>query len=72
VFHPVNDCEHLILCLPGTGIASGEIAISGSCQQNLVGVCKVSGFGGCLWDGSLGTAVSRWSFLPSQLRTLSL
>jgi hypothetical protein len=26
---------------------------------------QVSGFGGCLWDGSLDGAVSGWSFLPS-------
>jgi hypothetical protein len=35
VFHPIDDCEHPLLCLPGTGIA-----ISGSCQQNLAGVCN--------------------------------
>ena len=28
------------------------------------------GFGGCLWDGSPGGAVSGWSFLPSQIQTL--
>ena len=27
----------------------------------------VSGFGGCLWDGSPGGPVSGWSFLQSQL-----
>jgi hypothetical protein len=32
----------------------------------------VSEFGGCLWDGSPGGAVSGWSFIPSLLRTLSL
>jgi hypothetical protein len=32
----------------------------------------VSGFGGCLWDGSPGGAVSEWSFLQSLLHTLSL
>jgi hypothetical protein len=37
VFHPINDCEHLLLYLPGTGIASQETAISGSFQQNLAG-----------------------------------
>jgi hypothetical protein len=26
----------------------------------------VSGFGGCLWDGYPGGAVSGWSFLQSQ------
>jgi hypothetical protein len=40
VFHPIDDCEHPLLYLPGTGIASQETAISGSCQQNLVGICN--------------------------------
>jgi hypothetical protein len=29
VFHPIADCEHPLLCLPGTCIASQETAISG-------------------------------------------
>ena len=40
VFHPIDDCEHPLLYLPGTGIASWEIAISGSRQQNLAGICN--------------------------------
>jgi hypothetical protein len=40
VFHPIEDCEHPLLYLPGTGIASQEISVSGSCQQNLVGICN--------------------------------
>jgi hypothetical protein len=40
VFHPIDDCEHPLLYLPGTAIASEEIAISGSCQQNLSGICN--------------------------------
>jgi hypothetical protein len=40
VFHPIDDCEHPLLYLPGTGTASQEIAISGSCQQNLAGICN--------------------------------
>jgi hypothetical protein len=40
VFHPIDDCEYPLLYLPGTGIASQEIAISGSCQQNLAGICN--------------------------------
>jgi hypothetical protein len=43
VFHPIADYEHSLLYLPGTGIASQEIAISGSCQQNLAGICKCLG-----------------------------
>jgi hypothetical protein len=40
VFHPIDDCEHSPLYLPGTGRASQETAISGSCQQALVGICN--------------------------------
>jgi hypothetical protein len=45
VFHPIDDCEHPLLCLPGTGKASQETAISGSFQQNLAGVCNSV----CVW-----------------------
>jgi hypothetical protein len=40
VFHPIDDCEHPPLYLPGTGITSQETAISGFCQENLVGICN--------------------------------
>jgi hypothetical protein len=30
VFHLIDDCEHPLLYLPGTGIASYETAITGS------------------------------------------
>jgi hypothetical protein len=40
VFHPIDDCEHLLLYLPGTGRALQETAIAGSCQQNLSGICN--------------------------------
>jgi hypothetical protein len=43
VFHPIDDCEHPLLYLPGTGIASQESAVSGSCRQNLAGICS------CVW-----------------------
>ena len=39
VFHLIDDCEHPLLYLPGTGIASYETAISGS-LQNLAGICN--------------------------------
>jgi hypothetical protein len=38
--HPIADCEHPLLCLPGPGIDSQETTISGSFQQNLAGVCN--------------------------------
>jgi hypothetical protein len=40
VFHPIDDCEHPLLYLPGTGTASYETAKSGSLQQNLAGICN--------------------------------
>ena len=40
VFHPIDDCEHPLLYLPRTGIASQETAISWSFQQNLASVCN--------------------------------
>ena len=39
MFHPIDDCEHPLLCLPGIGTALQEMAISGSLQQNIAGVC---------------------------------
>jgi hypothetical protein len=40
VFHLIDDWEHPVLYLPGTGIASYKTAISGSFQQNLAGMCN--------------------------------
>jgi hypothetical protein len=40
VFHTIDDCEHPLLYLPCTGIGSQDTAISGSCQQNLDGICN--------------------------------
>jgi hypothetical protein len=45
VIHSIADCEHPLLCLPGTGITSHETAISGFFQQNLAGVCNSD----CVW-----------------------
>ena len=50
VFHPIGDCEHPLLYLPGIGIVSLETAISGSCQQNLAGICN----GVCVWKLIMG------------------
>jgi hypothetical protein len=40
VFHPIADCEHLLLCLLGPAIASQETAISGSFQQTCMQWCQ--------------------------------
>jgi hypothetical protein len=41
-------------------------------SMNLLASTRVSGFGGCIWDGSPGGAVSGWPFLQSLLHSLSL
>ena len=38
MLNPMDGCEHQHLYLSGTGRASQETAISGSCQQALVGI----------------------------------
>ena len=40
VIHPIDDCEHPLLYLPGTGIASQETVMPVSFQQSLAGVCN--------------------------------
>jgi hypothetical protein len=35
MLHPIDDCEHPLLYLPGTGIASHETAISGSFKTSI-------------------------------------
>jgi hypothetical protein len=40
VFHPIDDYEHPLLYLLGTGIASHETSISGSFQQNIAAICN--------------------------------
>jgi hypothetical protein len=38
VFHPIDDCEHPLLYLPGTGIASQKTSYIRACQQNLASI----------------------------------
>jgi hypothetical protein len=58
VFHPIADCEHPCMCLPGTGIASLETAISGSFQENLAGICNSV----CVW-WLIMRRIPRWGSL---------
>jgi hypothetical protein len=64
VLHPMDSCEHLLLYLPGTGRASQETAISGSCQQNLVGICN-SVWVWWLFMGWIPKWGSLWMVIPS-------
>ena len=50
VCHPIAAFENPLLCLPGTGIASQDTAITGSVQQNLGGICN----GVCVWRLIMG------------------
>ena len=63
MFHPIDDCEHPLLYLPGTGIASQERAILGSCQQNLAGICN------SVWVYM--EWINRWGSLWMVLSTIS-
>ena len=58
VFHLIDDCEHSLLYLPGTGIASYKTAIPWSLQQNLAGICNSV----WIWWLIMGW-ISRWSSL---------
>ena len=40
MYHVIDDCEHPLLYLLGTGIALYETAIPGFLQQNLAGICN--------------------------------
>jgi hypothetical protein len=58
VLCPMDGCEHPLLYLPDTGRSSLETAISGSCQQALVGIHN----GVWVWWLSMGW-IPRWESL---------
>jgi hypothetical protein len=64
VLHPMNDCEHPLLYLSGTARASQERAISGSCQQALVGIHNSKWFW-WLFMGWIPRWDSHWMVIPS-------
>jgi hypothetical protein len=64
VFHPIDDSEHLYF--PGTGITSQKSAISGSCQQNLAGICNFV----CVW-WLIMVWIPRWGSLCIVLPSVS-
>jgi hypothetical protein len=69
VFHPIDDCEHPLLYLSGTGKASQETAISGSLQQILADVCNSV----CVWWLIVGWTPgwgSLWTVHPLVLGTV--
>ena len=64
VLHPMDDCEHPLLYMSGTGRASRETAISVSCQQALVGICN-SVWVWWLFMGWIPRWGSLWMVFPS-------
>ena len=66
MFHPIDDCEHPLLYLPGTGIASQETAISGSFYQNLASICDSV----CFWWLIMGW-IPRWVSLRMVIPSVS-
>jgi hypothetical protein len=62
VLHPVDDCIHQALAEP-----LRRQLYQAPVSKILLATTIVSGFGGCLWDGSPSGAVSGWSFLQSLL-----
>jgi hypothetical protein len=64
VIHLIDDSEHPLLYLPAHGIASQELSISGSCQQNLSHICN-SIWVRQLYVGWIPTWSSLWMAISS-------
>jgi hypothetical protein len=60
VFHPIDDCEHPLLYLPGIGIESQESYMRVLSPKSFWHIVApiVSVFDCCIWDGFLGGAVA--------------
>jgi hypothetical protein len=69
VFYPIDECEHPLLYLPGTGIASKRQLYQGPVSKILLAYAIVSAFGGLLWmDSQVGQSLDGPSFhLSSEL-----
>jgi hypothetical protein len=66
VIYPIDDGGHPLLYVPGIGIDSHKRAMSGSCQQNLSGICN-SVWVWWLYIGWIPGWVSFWMVFPSVL-----
>ena len=64
VLSSMVDCKHLPLYLSGSGRASQKTAISGSCQQALLGICN-NMWVWCLYVGCIPGWGSLWMAFPS-------
>jgi hypothetical protein len=72
VSHPIGDCEHPLLYLPGSAWPHKRQLYQGPFSKILLAYTIVPAFGDWLWDGSSGGAVSGWVILSSQHQILSL
>ena len=70
VLGPMVGFEHLYLICQALGEPLRRQLYQALVSKHLLASTIVSGFGVCMWDGSLGRAVSGWPFL--QLHSLSL
>jgi hypothetical protein len=64
VLHPMDDYEHPLLYLSGTGRASQETAISVSCQEAFVDICN-SVWVWWLFMGCIPRCGRFWMVIPS-------
>jgi hypothetical protein len=71
VFHPIDDCEHPLLYLPGTGIAVHETMYGGFFFQRVIcsSIIKLLIWNKLLIIVNIQTILSVWAFLFLCLRT---
>jgi len=71
MFSPMVSCEHPHLYqLEDTEPLRRQL-YQAPVSKHFLASAIVTGFGGCIWDGSPGGAVSRWPFLQSLIHSSS-
>jgi hypothetical protein len=60
VSHPIDDCEHPLLCLPGTGIASQQLFFNTKSIDTKIRKTMGGVFVGVLFFVSPGFQVGCW------------
>jgi hypothetical protein len=68
VFHPIDDCEHHFCICQALAKPHRIQLYQGPFSKILLAYAIKSAFGGWLWDGPLGGAVSGWSILSSETK----
>jgi hypothetical protein len=69
---PMDVCEHPLLYCEALAESIRRELYQAPASNHLLASTMVSRFSDCIWDGSPGESVSRWSFFQSLLHTLSL